>query len=106
MLWGEDAPRTASKALQTHVSALRRALRERAVVTEGTGGTLTGAEVDASRYTSAARMGRAAADTGDNSQALIRFDDALTLWRGIPELPASPRGIAERTRWIEAHAAL
>ena len=43
---------------------------------------------------------------GDASQAVARFDEALTLWRGIPELPDGPRGVSEKTRWIEGHAAL
>jgi DNA-binding SARP family transcriptional activator len=38
--------------------------------------------------------------------AMTRFEEALTLWRGTPELPDSHRGISEKTRWIEGHAAL
>ncbi len=38
--------------------------------------------------------------------AVARFDEALTLWRGSPELPDSSRGVSEKTRWIEGHAAL
>ena len=30
----------------------------------------------------------------------------MTLWRGIPELPDGRRGLSEKTRWIEGHAAL
>ena len=40
LLWGDDPPRTAAKALQTHISSLRRALGDGVVVTEGTGWTL------------------------------------------------------------------
>src|ERR1700745_3673357 len=58
LLWGEDPPRTAAKALQTHISSLRRALGDGFVLTEGTGWTLAATEVDASRYKLAARMGR------------------------------------------------
>src|SRR6201982_382688 len=58
LLWGEDPPRTAAKALQTHISSLRRALGEGFVLTEGAGWTLAESEVDAARYKSAARMGR------------------------------------------------
>jgi len=35
-----------------------------------------------------------------------RFEEALALWRGIPELPDGRRGTSEKTRWIEGHAAL
>lgn len=106
LVWGDDPPRTAVKALQTHISALRRTLGDGFVLTEGTGWTLSTAEIDATRYTSAARQGREAFATGDASQAVARFDEALTLWRGVPELPDGRRGVSEKTRWIESHAAL
>ena len=57
LLWGDDPPRTAAKALQTHISSLRRALGDGFVLTEGAGWTLAGTEVDASRYKSAAKAG-------------------------------------------------
>jgi class 3 adenylate cyclase len=106
LLWGGDPPRTADKALQTHISSLRRTLGDGIVVTEGVGWTLAGTEVDSSRYTFAARMGRDAAAAGDTSQAVARLETALTLWRGTPELPDGQRGVSEKTRWIENHAAL
>src|SRR4029079_2546877 len=58
------------------------------------------------RYKTAARRGRDAAAAGDTSQAVARFDEAPSLWRGVPELPDSPRGTSEKTRWIEGNAAL
>ncbi|MGC2652349.1 MAG: BTAD domain-containing putative transcriptional regulator, partial [Mycobacterium sp.] len=106
MLWGENPPRTAAKALQTHISSLRRALGDGFVLTEGAGWTLAQTEVDASRYKSAARLGRDAAAAGDTSEAVTRFEEALALWRGIPELPDGRRGTSEKTRWMEGHAAL
>ncbi|OBF93265.1 hypothetical protein A5791_12825 [Mycobacterium sp. 852002-51163_SCH5372311] len=106
LLWGEDPPRTAAKALPTHISTLRRTLGDGFVLTEGAGWTLADSEVDASRYKAAARLGRAAAAAGDTGQAVARFEEALALWRGIPELPDSRRGASEKTQWIEGHAAL
>ncbi|WP_374109772.1 BTAD domain-containing putative transcriptional regulator [Mycobacterium sp. WUMAC-067] len=106
LLWGEDPPRTAAKALQTHISSLRRILGDGFVLTQGAGWVLADSEVDASRYKSAARLGREAATAGDTSQAVARFEEALALWRGIPELPDGRRGTSEKTRWIEGHAAL
>ncbi len=106
LLWGDGPPRTAAKALQTHISSLRRTLGDGFVVTQGTGWTLTTTEVDASRYRAAAKMGRDAIVSGDTSRAITRFDEALALWRGIPELPDGARGLSEKTRWSEAHAAL
>src|SRR5438270_5275459 len=55
LLWGEDPPRTAAKALQTHISSLRRALGDGFVLTQGTGWVVNTTEVDATRYTLAAR---------------------------------------------------
>nr|WP_096441155.1 BTAD domain-containing putative transcriptional regulator [Mycobacterium shigaense] len=106
LLWDRDPPRTADKALQTHISALRRTLGDGLVLTEGMGWTLAGTEVDASRYTLAARLGRHAAAAGDIGQAVARLEEAMTLWRGTPELPDGQRGVSEKTRWIERHAAL
>ena len=106
LLWSEDPPRTAAKALQTHISALRRTLGDGFVVTQGTGWSVAGAISDAQRYKSAARRGRDAAVAGDTSQAVACFEEALSLWRGLPELPDSRRGTSEKTRWIEGHAAL
>ena len=106
LLWGDYPPRTAAKALQTHISSLRRTLGDGVVVTEGAGWTLDGPEVDASRYKVAAKAGRDAAAAGDTTQAAARFEEALLLWRGIPELPDGQRGLSEKTRWIESHAAL
>lgn len=106
LLWGEDPPRTAAKALQTHISSLRRTLGDGFVLTQGTGWVLADSDVDATRYKSAARLGRAAAAAGDTSQAVARFEEALALWRGIPELPDGRRGTSEKTRWMEGQAAL
>ncbi|WP_135459798.1 BTAD domain-containing putative transcriptional regulator [Mycobacterium sp. DL99] len=106
LLWGDDPPRTAAKALQTHISALRHALGDGFVLTEGIGWRLNTAETDASRYKSLTKSGRDAFSSGDTSGAVARFDEAVTLWRGIPELPDGRPGASEKTRWIESHAAL
>ncbi len=106
LLWGDESPRTAAKALQTHISALRRALGDGLILTQGSGWTLADAEVDAARYRTAARSARDAVATADASEAVVRFDEAVALWRGIPELPDGRRGTSEKTRWIESHAAL
>src|SRR5246127_3778266 len=106
LLWGDDPPRTAGKALQTHISALRRALGDGFVQTQGSGWTANATEIDASRYKVAAKMGRDAAAAGDTSQAVAHFEEGLRLWRGVPELPDTQRGASEKTRWIEGHAAL
>jgi class 3 adenylate cyclase len=106
LLWGNDPPRTATKALQTHISSLRRALGDGFVLTEGTGWILSTTDIDAFRYKSAAKLGRDAMGMLEASQAVAHFDEALTLWRDPPELPDTSRGLSEKTRWIESHASL
>jgi DNA-binding SARP family transcriptional activator len=81
LLWGADPPRTADKALQTHVSALRRALGDGLVLIEGAGWKLAATEVDASLYRAAARRGRDAA-AGDITQAVARF--RIRRWKCPP----------------------
>jgi DNA-binding SARP family transcriptional activator len=87
LLWGDDPPRTAGKALQTHISSLRHTLGEGLVLTEGTGWTLTGPEVDASRYKLAARIGREAAAAGDISGAVARFERPRSSASSRPRWP-------------------
>src|ERR1700759_3973481 len=107
LLWGDTPPRTAIKALQTHISSLRRVLGDGFILTEGAGWTLAAeTQVDASHYKAPARLARDAAAAGDTGQAAARFEEALALWRGIPELPDGQRGASEKTRWIKGHAAL
>lgn len=106
LLWADEPPRTAAKALQTHISSLRHALGDGFVVTEGSGWRLNTAQTDASRYQSLTKSGRDALGAGDINTAVIRFDEAARLWRGVPELPDGRRGMSEKTRWVEAHAAL
>src|SRR3954471_5653415 len=74
LLWGADPPRTAAKALQTHISALRRTLGDGFVLTEGTGWALGTTEIDATRYKVAERLGRDAMAAKDASQAMARFN--------------------------------
>src|SRR2546430_14311537 len=58
LLWGDDPPRTAAKALQTHISSLRRALGDGFVLTAGTGWNPARSGGGAPRYKSGARLGR------------------------------------------------
>lgn len=101
LLWGDDPPRTAAKALQTHVSALRRVLGEGVVVTMGSGWQLDGADTDAGAFIAAAEAARKAATAGDIAHAVTIFSGALNLWRGEPDLPDTARAASEVARWTE-----
>jgi predicted ATPase/DNA-binding SARP family transcriptional activator len=102
VLWGDDVPRTVHKALQTHISALRRALGEDAVVTRGAGWSLAVGTTDVTAFEMAARAGRQALEAADTASSVAYLTEALDLWRGVPELPDTPRGEAEIVRWVEA----
>ena len=75
-LWGDTPPATADKALQGHVSALRKALGHERLATERGG------------YRLLVRPGELDAD---------RFATAVTAARAMPD-PARSRGGASRTR--------
>jgi DNA-binding SARP family transcriptional activator len=79
LLWGDNPPRTAGKALQTHISSLRNTLGDGVVLTEGAGWRLSTTEIDASRFKLAAKLGRDAAAAADTSQAVVLYDEALGL---------------------------
>lgn len=103
-LWDDDPPPGALGALQTFVSALRRALEPgraphspaRLLVTEGSGYALRATSVDAWRFARAAKAARMAAP----HEALAALDRAAEFWRGpaYADLPDQPWVRAERTR--------
>lgn len=89
-LWGEDAPRTARRTLQSHVCRLRRALDAcglpDALVTREPGYALTlpPQAVDALRFIDAVR--NVEDDGSEKSVESVSklLDEALELWRGDP----------------------
>ena len=101
-VWGDAAPRSATRSLQTHV------LRVRAAAGQGTVETVTGGyrlgravTVDAVRFSAACRT---AGDSSDGvAAAVARWDETLALWRGPPfvDLEDWAPAVAERTRLVE-----
>ena len=104
-VWGDDPPRTAVKAAQTYVSALRRILPAGIVKTVGDGYLLDIApdRVDAHNFEVLASRGRERLAAGDPFSAVASFREALELFRGdpLPDLSAQPVGAAEATRLLE-----
>lgn len=89
-LWGEEPPATAGKALQVHVSQLRRALGERQpIVTRPTGYGLEIAPeaLDLNRFNAGLDRARRLRNQDDRPAALGAFKDALAVWRGEKALP-------------------
>src|SRR4051812_48632085 len=86
-LWGEDAPAGATKAVQVHVSRLRKALGDRqAIVTTPAGYRLRVRpdELDAERFARGVEDGRRALAGGDRQEAGAVVRQALACWRGAP----------------------
>lgn len=82
LLWGEQAPKTATTSLQNGISQLRRALGADVVETRSPGYIFTAdpETIDAVRFETL--VGRArAAPTTQRSELLL---SALALWRGAP----------------------
>jgi predicted ATPase/DNA-binding SARP family transcriptional activator len=85
-LWGEDAPQSALRSLQSHLSRLRGALPDGLISTSEQGYSLMlhRDDVDAHRFEQLVASGREALGVVDPRRALPLLDDALQLWRGTP----------------------
>src|SRR3954451_391882 len=83
-LWGEDAPGTAAKMVQIHVSQLRKRLPPGMLVTRPGGYALVAEpeSIDLVRFERLRDAGRAARAAGDAPAAARLLGDALGLWRG------------------------
>ena len=103
-LWGVDAPPSASKMVQIHVSQLRKSLSEPRLQTRRPGYLLEAAddELDLARFERAVVAGRRALAEGDAAQARRLLGEALALWRG-PALGefAEPFAAREAARLAE-----
>jgi class 3 adenylate cyclase len=86
-LWGDHQPPSAAKTLQTYILQLRGAMSPATIVTEPGGYRL---DVDRSQVDAFAferLLAKARATTGDAAVSL--FDEALSLWRGMPFVDVS-----------------
>src|SRR4051794_1279547 len=85
-LWGDRPPPTAHKALQVHVSQLRRLVDPDLVVTRPPGYELRAddGQIDLQSFDTHVREARAASAAGYSERAAELFAEALALWRGPP----------------------
>jgi len=106
-LWGEDPPETAAKALQGHVSQLRKALGADRLSTKPPGYRLRvdEGELDLDRFEQLVRDGRERLAAGDTRAASRELESALGLWRG-PAPGLEERRLAALEDRIEADLAL
>ena len=105
-LWGAEAPDTAPKALQVHVSQLRKALEPgrapgeagRVLVTRAPGYLLQlePDELDLGCFERLASEGRAALAARDPAGAASLLREALALWRGPPLAEVAYTDFAQR----------
>ncbi len=98
LVWGEDPPASAPKTLKSHVSRLRRALRDDVIVSQPPGYALTVPldHLDVYRF----ERGVHTADSVGEIEAV------LALWRGRPygELADHEHVAGEVARLVELHA--
>ena len=85
-LWGEQAPPSAIKIIQGHVSDLRKLLGDGLLATHGRGYMLQvgSDQTDLDRFESLVAEGRRALREGDAEIAAARLRAGLGLWRGSP----------------------
>ena len=83
-LWGDDAPDSAQKMVQIHVSQVRKALPESRLHTRHPGYVIEVGddELDLARFERAVADGGRALAQGDPANATERLSEALALWRG------------------------
>src|SRR5712691_13145430 len=81
-LWEEQPPETAQKALQVHVSQLRKTLGRDVLLTRAPGYMLQLEQgcFDLERFEELVEQARGA----DPETAAAKLDEALSLWRGPP----------------------
>jgi DNA-binding SARP family transcriptional activator len=98
VLWADELPADGSKALQVHVSRLRRSFVGEDVVETRPGGYLLAADAssfDLPRFQERAAAGRALLAAGDARGARSALADALRLWRGTPLAEFSAEAFAQ-----------
>ena len=106
-LWGDEPPETATKALQGHISQLRKALGADRVITKPPGYSLRAddGELDLDRFEQLVREGREHLAAGNAKAASRELESALALWRG-PAPGLDERRLAALEDRIEADLAL
>src|SRR5262252_1768433 len=83
-LWGERAPESAQRSLDTYVSRLRTLLGGERIERRPPGYLLRvePGELDLEAFEALLEQGREAGAAGDPATAYARLRDALSLWRG------------------------
>ena len=99
-LWGDDAPPTGVKAMQVHISRLRNALRDPAILATTPAGyrlRVQPGELDRDRFETLAEEGRRQLTEGKPTKAAASLRKALEMWQGeaLADLAFDPSISAE-----------
>ena len=99
-LWGDDAPPTGVKAVQVHISRLRNALRDPAILATTPAGyrlRVQPGELDRDRFETLAEEGRRQLTEGKPTKAAASLRKALEMWQGeaLADLAFDPSISAE-----------
>ena len=101
-LWGDDVPETAQKMVQVHVSHLRKVLDPQTIRTRPPGYALVlpKEQLDLHRFETGVLEARRALDDDRPGEAVHRFREALSLWRGpaLAEFTSEPFAESEQAR--------
>src|SRR6516162_8457818 len=103
-IWGETAPPSARKTLQTYVSNLRRALGPDAIATHPSGYSLSlrAEDTDVGCFRALVRQGEQALRAGRRGAARQALADAIALGRGRPLAGVGPHtGLAAEAVRLE-----
>ena len=93
-LWGDRAPETAQRSLDTYVSRLRTLLGAERIERRPPGYLLRvdDGELDLERFEALLEQGRAAAAAGDPAETRDRLCEAVGVWRGRALADLEPEG--------------
>ena len=110
LLWSDSPPADADKALQIHISRLRRALGDSDVLRTHAGGYVLGVDpegFDLYRFQQLTAEGQQLLSHGDAAAARRVLGGALELWRGTPlaDVAGEPFAQPEIARLEELHLA-
>ena len=99
-LWGDDAPPTGVKAVQVHISRLRNALRDPAILATTPARyrlRVQPGELDRDRFETLAEEGRRQLTEGKPTKAAASLRKALEMWQGeaLADLAFDPSISAE-----------
>ncbi len=105
-VWADAAPPTAANTLQSHVSALRNILGNKAAIRARPPGYVLDLGADGTDVRSAERLLRQGEQAASPADAVRHLRDALALWRGQPlaDVSSGPAPGADQAGLVRGQA--